>query len=324
MARMTRKPLPALMFALLAGASLGGCSNPPPAASTVTAGAEAPPAAEAPAAPAAAEADVFRFRIGELDAVALRDGDIDVPNDGSVFGVGQPVADVAAVLADAGLETGALHLSIQPLLVHSGARVLLFDTGAGNADFARAGRLPASLHDAGVEPGQVTDIFISHAHPDHVGGVLASDGTLAFPNAAIHLSAPDGAALKQRPDAAALVGAIGSMVATFEPGAEVVPGVVTAVTVDGHTPGHSAYEIASGDAKLLYIGDAAHHYVISLRRPQWTVQFDGDAALAKASRGALLQRAAAGNLRVYAVHFPFPGLGRVQAEGDGFAWVPER
>jgi predicted NUDIX family NTP pyrophosphohydrolase len=64
--------------------------------------------------------------------------------------------------------------------------------------------------------------------------------------------------------------------------------------------------------------------VISLRRPQWTVQFDGDAALAKASRGALLQRAAAGNLRVYAVHFPFPGLGRVQAEGDGFAWVPER
>jgi glyoxylase-like metal-dependent hydrolase (beta-lactamase superfamily II) len=290
----------------------------------VTAGAEAPPAAEAPAAPAAAEADVFRFRIGELDAVALKDGDIDVPNDGSVFGVGQPVADIAAVLADAGLETGTLHLSIQPLLVRAGARVLLFDTGAGNADFARAGRLPASLHDAGVEPGQVTDIFISHAHPDHVGGLLAGDGTLAFPNAAIHLSAPEWAALKQRPDAAALVGAIEAKVATFEPGAAVVPGVVTAVAVDGHTPGHSAYEIASGDAKLLYIGDAAHHYVISLRRPQWTVQFDGDAALAKASRGALLQRAAAGNLRVYAVHFPFPGLGRVQAEGDGFAWVPER
>jgi hypothetical protein len=128
---MTRKPLPALMFALLAGAGLGGCSNPPPAASTVTADAEAPPAVEAPATSASAEADVFRFRIGELDAVALKDGDIDVPNDGGVLGVGQPVADIAAVLADAGLETGTLHLSIQPLLVRAGARVLLFDTAPG-------------------------------------------------------------------------------------------------------------------------------------------------------------------------------------------------
>jgi len=131
-------------------------------------------------------------------------------------------------------------------------------------------------------------------------------------------------ALKQRPDAAALAGAIEAKVATFEPDAVVIPGVVTAVAVDGHTPGHSAYEIASGDAKLLYVGDTVHHHVVSVRRPQWTVQFDGDASLAEASRAALLKRAADGNLRLYAVHFPFPGLGRIQAGDDGFTWVPER
>ena len=95
-----------------------------------------------------------------LDAVALKDGDIDVVNDGKTFGVGRPTADVAAVLSAAGLPSDALHLSIQPLLVRDGDRTLLFDTGAADATWARAGRLPASLRAAGVEPAQVTDVFL--------------------------------------------------------------------------------------------------------------------------------------------------------------------
>ena len=93
--------------------------------------------------------------------------------------------------------------------------------------------------------------------------------------------------------------------------------------VNGHTPGHSAYEIASGADRLLYIGDSAHHFVISVQKPDWTVEFDGDAPIAQASRRALLQRAADQNLRLYAVHFPYPGVGRVKAQGDGFVWIPE-
>ena len=268
-------------------------------------------------------ADVFRFRIGTLDAVALKDGDIDAPNDGKTFGVGQPPDQVAALLAAAGQPTDVLHLSIQPLLVRDGTRILLFDTGAADASFARGGRLPASLRAAGVEPSQVTDIFISHGHQDHVGGLLTHEGALAFPNAAIHLSAPEWEALKADRDAAALVAAITPKVATFQAGAAVVPGV-TAVAMDGHTPGHSAYEISSGDDRLLYIGDVVHHFVVSVQRPEWTVQYDANAPLAQTRRRALLQRAADGKLRVYAVHFPFPGLGRFDAQGDSFVWVPER
>jgi glyoxylase-like metal-dependent hydrolase (beta-lactamase superfamily II) len=317
---MTRIRPEILTAAILTVASLSGCSKPQPAEMATT---PATPAATTPAAtPANTAPDIFRFRIGALDAVALKDGDIDVVNDGKTFGVGRPVADVAAVLSAAGLPSDALHLSIQPLLVRDGDRTLLFDTGAADATWARAGRLPASLRAAGVEPAQVTDVFLSHSHPDHAGGLVTRDGAPAFPNAVVHLSAAEWDAMKGNPNAAAIVAAITPKVATFRPGAAIVPGV-TAVAVEGHTPGHSAYEIASGDARLLYLGDAAHHYVISVQRPDWTVDYDQDAPKAQASRVALLKRAADGNLRAYAVHFPFPGIGHVQARGDGFVWVPE-
>ncbi|MFN3513152.1 MAG: MBL fold metallo-hydrolase [Phenylobacterium sp.] len=281
----------------------------------------APPAAEAT--PAAETPGVARFTIGTLDAFAVLDGELRVPNDGEVFGVGRPTSDVAAVLSAAGLPQDSLELSIQPLAVRSADRVLLFDTGVGKGGLEGAGKLTESLRAAGIEPAQVSDIFISHGHFDHMGGLVGEAGALVFPNAAIHISAPEWQAVKANPERAALVAAISPKVAPFQPGAAILPGLVTAVPVNGHTPGHSAYEIASGDERLLYIGDTAHHYVVSVRQPDWTIQFDGEPRTAEASRRALLQRAVDQNLRIYAVHFPFPGLGRVKPEGDGFAWVPE-
>lgn len=313
-----RRPAHAGLVVALAVA-LAACAEPAPPPATVDA--PPPPMAAVDTAAAATTADVHRFRIGALDAAVLRDGDIRLPNDSKTLGVGAPKAELDALLEKAGEPTDTVHLSIQALLVRSGDRVLLFDTGAGAAEFADAGRLPTSLRAAGVEPDQVSDIFISHAHGDHVGGLVDAAGRALFANAAVHLSAPEWQALQGDTANAELAAAIAPRVVAFAPGAQVLPGV-TAVEVEGHTPGHSAFEIVDGDARLLYIGDAAHHFAVSVQRPQWTIAFDGDAPTAEASRAALLARAADSGVTVASPHFPFPGLGTIVRRDGGFVWAP--
>ena len=273
------------------------------------------------------------FAIGDLSAVALRDGALGFPNDGKTFGVGRPPSEVAELIDAAGLPTEELRLSIQPLLVRAGDRVLLFDTGAGANMGPSAGRLSASLAAAHIDPLSITDVFISHAHGDHVGGLVDAQGAPAFPNAVIHISSPEWEFLSgMNAETAANVGiarhsqlitAISPKVAAFSPGADIIPGVVKAVEIRGHTPGHSGYLITSGQDSLLYIGDAMHHFVVSVQRPNWVVNFDADAPIAGASRAALLEQSAASAQRIYVVHFPFPGVGKIDRSADGFVWVPE-
>lgn len=306
--RLTLTAVSALALALAA------CS--PPAAEKA---AETPGAAPAASTQAANEA--FAFKIGALDAYALQDGSLSVPNNGEVLAIGEAKADVDALLTANGLPTDTLGLSIQPLLFKMGDKVVLFDTGAGG-QMGTEGKLLTSLTAAGVQPGQVTDILISHAHGDHVGGLVNGEGQLVFPNATIRMTTDEWDALKADPTMTALVTALTPKVQTFAAGAEVLPGV-TAVDIQGHTPGHTGYQIASGNEGLLYIGDTMHHSVISVQRPDWTIQFDGRADVAEASRRALLERAASENQRLYAVHFPYPGLGRIERRADDFVWVAE-
>jgi glyoxylase-like metal-dependent hydrolase (beta-lactamase superfamily II) len=307
-------------FIIAAFAALAGCSKT----------AEEPAPAPAPAAPSAAaespsaaKQNAGAFKIGELSALALRDGELELPNDTKVFGVGRTPADVAAVLSAAGLPTDKLHLEIHPLLVKTADRVLLFDTGAGNNFGPGAGKLAGSLAEAGIDPQSVTDIFISHSHGDHVGGLVNAEGNLAFPNASIHMSKAEWAYMSGLDHYKAIVPVLAAKVGAFAPGAELVPGVVTAVEIKGHTPGHSGYRITSGSDSLLYVGDSMHHFIVSVQKPEWTIAFDGDAATASASRAALISQLATSGERVYAVHFPFPGLGKMQKRGDGFVWVAE-
>jgi glyoxylase-like metal-dependent hydrolase (beta-lactamase superfamily II) len=289
--------------------------------------------ATALAAPALAQTDDVRsFRVGDFAALALRDGTISLPNDNKVFGVGRTPQEVAALLGEAGLPTDHLELSLQPLLVTTADRVMLFDTGAGTNMGPTAGKLPASLEAAGVAAATVTDIFISHSHGDHIGGLLNASGALAFPNATIHISAPEWAFLKgmtaQQAAGAGvgqhdkLVATITPKVAAFEPGADIIPDAVKAVDIKGHTPGHSGYMIRSQNKAVFYVGDTVHHFVVSARKPDWTCSFDADAETSQASRKAVLGAAAAKGQLIYAVHFPFPGIGKVKAKNDGFVWVP--
>ncbi|MBS0418402.1 MAG: MBL fold metallo-hydrolase [Proteobacteria bacterium] len=285
------------------------------------------------AAPPSPGAQFQAFKVGTYSAIALVDGAIQEPNDGKSFVVGRPTAEVAAVLKDGGAPGDHFEFSIQPLLVHAGAHVLLFDTGAGNYFGEIAGKLLGSMAAAGENPATVTDIFISHAHGDHVGGLVTPAGMLAFPNATIHMSAPEWKWLSTMSaesaknigitQVTALVGAIRPKVVAFEPGADLLPGVVKAVAITGHTPGHSAYRIGSDPNSLLVFGDAMHSYVVSVREPSWKVAFDSDQQTGAASRAALVAQSAATGQRLYAEHFPFPGLGKIVKSKKGDVWVPE-
>lgn len=306
--------------ALLAASVLGGCSKQEEAAPPAVATNEPAP----PPAPAVAKSEnVHAFKIGELDAIALHDGFLEFPNDLKILGIGHPQEEVNALLSANGLPTDKLNLSIQPLLVKTADRVLLFDTGPAALFGPTGGRLPAALAEAGIDPATVTDIFISHSHGDHVGGLVNPEGKLAFPNAAIHMAKAEWQHMSGNDQYKALNAVIKDKVVAFAPDAELVPGVVKAVDIQGHTPGHSGYRITSGAASLLYVGDSMHHYVISVQKADWPMGFDGDQALGAKSRAALIADSATRAQRIYAVHFPWPGIGTFEKKGDSYAWVPE-
>ena len=273
------------------------------------------------------------FKIGSYRAVALKDGGIAMPVDGKSFVLGQSNEAVGAVLKSGGAATDHFDFSIQPLLVHAGNHVLLFDTGVGHWYGDSGGKLLESMKAAGEKPSAVTDIFISHAHGDHIGGLITASDALAFPNASIHMTAAEWqwlstltdeqAKMMAVPHLSAFISTIKPKVVPFQPGADLIPGVVKAIDLKGHTPGHSGYLIGSGADSVLVFGDAMHSHVVSVGKPDWHIAFDGDQEAGAATRVSLVNNSLANGQRLYSEHFPFPGIGKIVKTSSGAIWQPE-
>jgi glyoxylase-like metal-dependent hydrolase (beta-lactamase superfamily II) len=292
-----------------------------------------PALAAAPMAPAQGPG-VYRRALGSYQLTALYDGLWQVKLD-EHFVSNASAAQVDEALATGFLAPGVLPVSFTALLVNTGTKLVLIDTGTAGQITDSAGSLLANLAVAGVKPQAIDTILISHFHPDHINGIKGKDGDKIFANAEI--AVPDGewafwmdeanmtgasAAVKRYfLNARRIFRDIAGEVRHFKPGTEVASGI-TSIPAFGHTPGHSAFTISSGNESMLVISDSAREPWLFVRHPEWQPSYDMDPAMAVATRKRLLDRAAADRMPVHGYHFPFPAMGHIAKTASGYDLVP--
>jgi glyoxylase-like metal-dependent hydrolase (beta-lactamase superfamily II) len=278
---------------------------------------------------------LYRYKIGDYELTAIGDGVWDRAIDES-FVRNAGLGDVRKAMTDAFMpSTDKLPIPFTTLLVNTGSKLVLIDTGTGGQIANTAGTFGANLAAAGVSPKAIDIVLISHFHPDHINGIKTKDDERVFPNAEIKVPAAEWAYWM---DDGNLSGAdeglktyflntrrifrtIAKDVARFEPGQDVAPGI-TAIAAPGHTPGHTAFAVASGGQSMLVLSDTSNHPKLFLRRPEWQAVVDMDGGLAVETRKRLLDRAVADRMLVQGYHFPFPASGHVIKSGRGFDLVP--
>jgi glyoxylase-like metal-dependent hydrolase (beta-lactamase superfamily II) len=277
---------------------------------------------------------IYRYKIGAFELTALYDGIWYRPIT-DAFIRNATFSDVEAALAEAYMPPDKLATPFTTLIINTGKRLILIDTGTGGQIAPSAGVLRANLAAAGINPKAVDLVVISHFHPDHINGIKDKDNALVFPNAEISVPAPewaywmDDANLNAAPadlkltfrNQRRIFSDIARHVTQFAPGAEVSPGIET-LPAAGHTPGHTVFAIHSGDQSLLVLGDTAQHPAVFARHPDWQAAFDVDGAAAVATRKTLFDRAAADRMLVTGYHFPFPACGHLVKTASGYEHVP--
>jgi len=287
--------------------------------------AAAAPAALALPTPVLAQADASAlamprargFSVGELQVTTLLAGSARREDPQTIFGMNVTPEEFAEVSEESFISTDYAQFFFTPTVVRAGDNVILFDTGLNAAGMETA------LAEAGLAPGDITHVVITHMHGDHIGGMTTEAGELTYANAEYitgqaefdHWAGAgnDGFEAKVRPFA--------ERFAFVGDGATIAPGI-TAMAAFGHTPGHMTYMLDSGGEQLLLIADMANHYVWSLGYPDWEVRFDMDKAAAAATRRRVLGMLAADKVPMIGYHMPFPAAGFVETRGDGFRYVP--
>lgn len=276
---------------------------------------------------------VYRFTIGDARVTVMSDGTM--PVDAHRMMKGATPAEIDTLLARNFL-ANPIQPSINAFLIEMGGRTILVDTGRGSLfGPGEAGRLPEALAIAGVRPEQVDEILITHAHPDHIGG-LTDNGRIVFPKAIVHVGKPDldffldGRKFPEGSPgrlASDLVGSVfkpyidAGKVDAFERDGEILPGI-SAELRPGHSPGSAIFRLKSRGQELVIVGDVIHVAAVQLDRLDVDWAYDQDPAMARRDREHSLHEFARAGTLIAAPHISFPGLGYIRVEGKTYRWVP--
>jgi len=274
----------------------------------------------------------FRLMLGTFEVTAVSDGTVELPVDKLLA---EPEEKTNLALSKSFLKA-PLETSVNAYVINTGSKLVLIDTGAGVLFGPTLGKLIANLKASGYEPAQIDDIYITHLHGDHVGGLI-TNGAIAFPNAVVHADKRDADFWlsqvnmdKAAADMKGLFqGAMSSLnpiisakkFAPFDGATEFVPGIKSYPTY-GHTAGHTVYVVESEGKKLLLIGDLIHVAAVQLDHPEVTITFDSNQKEAAGARDKVFKEAAKDGALVGASHIQFPGLGHLRKDGKGYEWLP--
>lgn len=284
---------------------------------------------------------VYSFKIGDLEAFSISDCNLGFREGLGLMWPEEDRPKMKEQMERHGERLDALPLYVNVLALRSGKKVAIFDAGFGKGGNPEMGWVMEGLESVGIAPGDVTTGFLSHAHSDHLNGFVRQ-GKPAFPNAEIYLleeelafwRSPEPDFSKSKRDKGQLPGMIREVRGHFDTlqqnlrpvkgGTQVWDGAITIESAPGHTDGHACFRIRSGSDQLLHLMDLAHHDLLMFADPNWTIAFDHDPVTAVVTRKKYWQEAAEKNIRSYGFHLPFPGLGRIMADGPHYRWWAER
>ena len=282
----------------------------------------------------------YRYKVGDVQVTVISDGVNTFPL-GDSFVLNAKKDEVAAALEKAYMPKDKVSIQFGPLVINAGGKLIVLDTGNGPGAFASSkgavGQFATNMAAAGFDPKNVDMVVISHFHGDHINGLLNAEGAPAFANAEVLVPSvewkyfmDDGEMAKQTGERMpgvfknarrVLEAGLKKKVTPYDWGKEVVPGLL-AVETAGHTPGHTSYVLSSGSGKVFIQSDVTNIPYLFAANPGWHAFFDQDAAMAEAARRKTYDMAVAEKLQVQGFHFPFPGLGNVEKDGNGYRVVP--
>ncbi|VEI20852.1 ribonuclease Z [Serratia plymuthica] len=275
----------------------------------------------------------YRIMLGSYEVTALSDGVIRLPVDKLLLN--STPQQIAEGLAEHH-QSLPVVTSVNAYLINTGSKLVMIDAGAGKLLGDGLDQLVTHLRASGYQPEQIDEIYLTHMHPDHLGG-LTENGRARFPNALVRVSQQDAdfwlsekhlqqAKAEDKANFENAIAAIKPYQAAghfkpFSNDGELSPGIA-AFAAHGHTPGHSVYQVTSQGKKLLLMGDLIHVAAVQFAHPQVAISFDSDAKAAVAQRLRVFGDSARQSELVGAAHLSFPGLGYLNKQGEGYNWVP--